>query len=1178
MNLPKFALEHKPIVFGFALVLIAWGMSVFLDAPRREDPEFTIREALVITDWPGATAQQVEELVTDKVEKAAANIKRVRRVQSWSSVGRSVVQVSAVDEVTAIQEVWTKLRAEMQLLEPTLPEGALPPVVDDNFGDTAALILALYQDPEAAAKQRYAPRELEVFAKRLRDRLMDLRPSEPGPDGRPIPVTTEPAYVARLDLYGAQREVIYLETDAGVWSQLGLSADELQSLLAERNLIAPAGVFNTADYRVNTRLSGSFDAAREIEQVVVGRVAAGAESPGRQTLTELERDLQAGVGADTGRPSAFEVPVHLRDLRIRVQRGYADPPDSLVRFSDPHDSADAIVLSFTMKPGQNISWLGAAVDRLLAEANATFLPPDIQVVKVSDPPSFVQQKVSDVVSNLLQAIGLVLLILGMLAGLRVALVTAAAIPLIMLSALALMRLWDIQIEQISLAALIVALGLLVDNAIVTSENTTRFLNAGMPRAQAVVEGCNQVGGSLLWSSLTTIGVFIPMAFALPGDLGEYVFSLPVVVTLTLLVSWLCAMTVTPILNFYLLAPSDGRLPIVALFAALKQRLGGSRGIEPVPHMAAAAQPPQDGSFKHVLRFVIAARIPAIGIAFALLAAALLLPVKPSFFPFSDRNQFVVDIWLPETAPIYRTDETTKQVEALVRRLSRTTWQDGTWKPLIDNDGQATERLHNMVAYVGAGGPRFYVGLNPGPSAPHYANILINANDREQVQSYVADIRRAAWAGIGEPGKADYLPPVAGARVVPKQLVMGTPVSSPIEYRLTGPRLANEQVLRHYGEQIKDVLRDGGLVWDVHDSWGALGLQFDVDLKADRANMAGVTNDTVADTLNAYYSGRYLTTFREGDRQLPVMLRLPPEQRRSLHSVQGAFVEGYTGKVPLDAVADFGLSRAPVQITRYQRERSLRVQARPEPGLLARDILAQLQPKIDAIAAQLPPGYRIVDGGIQEEAARGERANSVALGIGIVLVVFCLLLQYNSAVKPLLILLTVPLSIIGAMLGLWLRGIPLGFMETLGFLALFGTVLNAAILMIDFTEQLIKERLAKGERLAPPGERGYCGLTRDAFRDCLAEAGHARMMPIFMTTATTVAGLMSLMFGGGPLFMGLATAFAVGLIVGSAITLLVLPALIALFVENFGYPLVDPATVQRRKLPESTDPPTTMQVA
>ncbi|MDH3599189.1 MAG: efflux RND transporter permease subunit, partial [Candidatus Tectomicrobia bacterium] len=833
---------------------------------------------------------------------------------------------------------------------------------------------------------------------------------------------------------------------------------------------------------------------------------------------------------------------------------YVDPPISRVRFGDTAGSHDAIVLSFTMKPGQNITWLGEAVVRLLATANDTFLPPDVHVQKVSNPPLFVQKKVDDVVSNLMQAIVLVLLILGLMAGLRVAIVTAISIPLIVLSALALMRIWDIQIEQISLAALIVALGLLVDNSIVTSENTTRFLNQGMPQDEAVIEGCSSVSSSLLWSSFTTIGVFIPMAFVLPGDLGEYIFSLPAVVTLTLLVSWLCAMTLTPILNYYILAPSDGQLPIVKLVQGLLRRLGMRRHTA-VPE--AHSEPTgKEGGYMTLCRWAIRMRFATIGVAFALLAAALMLPVQSSFFPFSDRNQFVVDVWLPETAPIYHTDHLTQQAEQMVRQLSDTTWKDGQWVPITDEKGQRIHRLDNMVTYVGAGGPRFYVGLNPEADAPNYANIVINTTNRDNVSQYVEDIRRAAWTGIGQAGEDGYVSPIAGARIVPHQLVMGTPVSSPIQYRLTGPRLANENILRHHGERLQDILRDSGLVWDVHDSWGARGLQLDVNLQPDEANMAGVTNDTVAHTLNTYYSGLYLTTFREGSHQIPVMLRLPPEQRRSLQSVQAAYVEGYTGKVPLDSVADFGLAHAPVKITRYQRERSQWIQARPKPGLLARDILGQLKPQVDAIVAELPPGYRIENGGIEEEAVRGERANSVALGVGIALVIFCLLLQYNSSVKPLLILLTVPLSVIGGMLGLWIRDIPMGFMETLGFLALFGTVLNAAILMIDFVEQLIQERLARRDGIAPAGERSYCGLTREAFRACLAEAGQARMMPICMTTATTVAGLMSLMFGGGPLFMGLATVFAVGLIVGSAITLFVLPALIAVFVENFQYALVE----------------------
>ena len=1136
MNLPKFALQHKPIVLGIALLLFCAGLYTFFNAPRREDPEFQIREAIVVTEWPGASVRQVEELITDKVEKAAANIKQVRRVQSRSYFGRSVVQVSTLNDLDEVAPVWTKLRAEMKLLEPELPETAMPPQVDDNFGDTAALILAIYQDPEKAATQPYTLRQMEIFAQRLRDRLMDLRPMVERSDGRMVPITTDPAYVARLDIYGVQPEVIYLETDAGLWSQLQIKSELLQRILSERNVIAPAGILNTKKYRINAGISGNFDAVREINSVVVDRIAEQDEAIGD---TRVSRRT----------PAAFDLPVNLKDLNIVVKRDYQDPPASIVRYGDPQRSVPAIVLSFSMKPGQNISWLGASVDWLLASANETFLPPDIVVTKVSDPPLFVEKKISAVVGNLVSAVVQVLIILGLLAGWRVAVVTACSIPLIMLTAMALMRIWNVEIEQISLAALIVSLGLLVDNAIVTCENSTRFLSQGMSREEAVTEGCNSVGQSLLWSSFTTIGVFIPMAFALPGDMGEYIFSLPVVVTLTLLVSWLCAMTVTPILNYYVLKPTAG-LPIVLLFKWIAGKLG-IKAARP----ATAADDRKESLFTTLSRLAIRFRIATIIVPFALLFAALMLPVPSSFFPDSDRPQFVVDIWLPETASIHRTDDATRQVETLVRRLSRVTWQDGAWVGTVDEQGNPFERLDNMVTYVGAGGPRFYAGLDPKPDAPHSALLAINATDPEGVYDFIADIRRAAWAGIGTPGESDYLPPVVGARVVPSALVLGTPVPSPIQYRLSGPRLADETVLRHIGLKLTNALKDSGMAWDVHDSWGVYGLQLDINVNAVDANLAGITNNTIAHTLNTYFSGLHLTRYREGDREIPVILRLPKDQRQSLETVYAAFVEGYDRKVPLDAIAKFEVRHEPTLLTRYQRERSIWIQARPEPGIQAREVIAALEPKVREIEKEMPAGYHIQNGGIDEEAVRGERANNVALGIGMALVILCLVVQYNSAVKPLLILLTVPLSVIGGMLGLWLRGIPLGFMETLGFLALFGTVLNAAILLIDYTQQLITEKLTTGEGLAAEGERAYCGLTREAFRATLTQATQARLLPIFMTTATTVAGLTSLMFGGGPLFKGLATVFAVGLIAGSAITLFVLPALMALFVENFRFPLV-----------------------
>ena len=1148
MNIPRFALNKSPIVLAVTLILVVWGVYVFLTAPRREDPEFIIRDAVINTAWPGATAEKVEKLVTDKIEKTAANVKWIKRTKSTSYVGRSVVEIRALDEITDVDKVWTKVRAELKLLEPQLPEGSRSPELDDNFGDTAALVLAIFQDPAAARKRKYTSRQLEIFAKRLRDRLMDLRPQLEGPDGRTVPDSTEPAYVARLDFYGIQPEVIYLEADIGQWGKLGLTTADLQQALAQRNIIAPGGVLETENSRVNARLTGDFNATRELNQVVVDRVATGAEAPTRQTLPEFMRQLSAGEEMGSDRPPSFEVPVYLADLDIQVIRGYLDPPTSITRFGDAESSVESIFLSFTLKSGQNITELGDVVDRLLATANETFLPPDIRVQKISNPPAAVSNKIDEVVSNLVDAVLIVLLVLLVMAGWRVATVTAASIPIVMLASIGLMRIWGVEIEQISLAALIVALGLLVDNATVVCNNTNRYLDMGLPREQAVIEGPSQVSTSLLMSTLTTVSVFIPMTFALTGGTKEYVYSLPVVVSLTLLISWISGLTVTTVMNRYLLVPTSGQPPFAVIFDWIRKRLPGKK-----EKAAASGSGDKPHWYVRLCGIAIQNKFITIGVAFGLLFGSFLLPVKSSFFPNADRPQFVIDIVLPDGSPLHRTDEVVKRVEKIVRRLGTATWDGDQLVAFSADKNSPGSRLDNMAIYVGAGGPRFYTGLDPKANASNYAIIWVNTTDATQNLPYIADIRRAAWQGIGKPGTEDYIPPVAGARIIPKPLVLGTPVSSPIEYRILGPRLANETVLRKTSEKLKAALRDGGLVWDIHDSWGQLGDQLDVDILPTAANMAGVTNATVARTLETYYSGYHLTTYREGDHQVPIMLRLPPQQRRSLASLRTADVEGYAGKVPLDSVADLQIKRRPNKITRFQRERMIAVLARPESGVLASEVLEQARDQVDELAAQLPPGYRIEDGGIQEEAARGERQNAASLGIGAALILLCLIVQYNSWVKPLMIILTVPLAIIGGLLGLWIRQIPMGFMETLGFLALFGTVLNAAILMIDFAEGLITEKLAAGDGVAPPGEKSYSGLTREAFRQCLTDTGRIRMMPILMTTLTTVGGLITLMFAG-PLFKGLATVFAVGLTLGTAITLFVLPAIMAMMVENFGMKL------------------------
>ncbi len=867
---------------------------------------------------------------------------------------------------------------------------------------------------------------------------------------------------------------------------------------------------------------------------MVDRVMSDQQNRKLSGMEGFVAGAAASDDADLPMPAALMqgVPVYLKDLGLNVVRSYRDPPTSLTRFADKERSYDCVVVSFTMKDGVNIGALSSAVDALLEEAPNSFLAPDILVAKPGNQPLAVQKKVDEVISNVVSSIVIVVLVLVVMAGLRTALIATIAIPAIMLIALGLMRFWGVAIEQMSLAALIVALGILVDNTIQVCDNIQKFIDQGKKPFEAAIQGTKEIALPLMIATGTIIVAFLPMTFALEGSMREYIFSLPVVVPLAVGAGWVFAMTVTTMLAVKLLKPKK------------KKVASGS---------AAGGKP----FFQKLCSLSIRQKWVTLGVAYGLLVAAVLLPVPGSFFPLSDRNQFIVDVYLPESAPIHQTSDVAARVERLIQALNEKAYVDGQWVELEEQAG----RLTTMCAFVGSGGPFLYPGLYPKPDGSNYAGIWVNTVNGDQVTSFMADIRQASTAGLGEPGTDGYLPPIAGARVVPHNLVLGTPVISPIDVRILGPRLGSEDVLRRYAARVKEALRNTGMAWDVHDSWGEYGRQLDVTLDEDRANLAGVTNASVLMSMNAYYSGHYLTAFRDGDRQIPVMLRLSPSERQSLDGMAALHVEGISGKVPLSSVAEVSQSWKPAKINRYQRERNMSVRGRPEAGFLYSQVLEAAAEDLDAIAAELPPGYRIEQGGVKEEADKGGRMNGNALMIGGILIFVLLVIQFNSLVKPLMILLTLPLAAGGGMFGLYLMGLPLGFMEVIGFIALFGIVLSASILLIEFSEILIKRKLAAGEGLAASGEKSYCGLRREVFRDCLAAATQQRLKPILMTTLTTVGGLVSLMFAGGPLFKGLATAIVIGLSLGTFFTLFVLPAIVAIFVENFGLNIAATAPVQ-----------------
>jgi multidrug efflux pump subunit AcrB len=402
--------------------------------------------------------------------------------------------------------------------------------------------------------------------------------------------------------------------------------------------------------------------------------------------------------------------------------------------------------------------------------------------------------------------------------------------------------------------------------------------------------------------------------------------------------------------------------------------------------------------------------------------------------------------------------------------------------------------------------------------------------------------------------------VAGARVVPKKLSLGPPIDAPLAVRVYGtgfsePGFVDESSLRVQAKRVKDLFAAMDGVWDVHDTWGNLGYELEVNIDEERANLAGITNAAVARTLNAYFSGHFLTVFREGDRQIPVYFRLPRQERETLKDARDIFVEGLAGKVPLDSVAAARPARETTKIERRHNNRMIEVRAQVAAGVLANSKLSEALPGIRDIEASLPPGMSLEIAGEHEKTVESAGQMSVALSVAVVLIVLVLIVQYNSFVKPLVILMTVPMGAIGGLFGLWVTGNSLGFMPMLGLVSLAGIVVNSGILYIEFADGLIREKLERRDGMAGPGEKSFNGLKREAFYQCLVQAGKQRMLPIFLTVSTTVGGLLPLAFFGGPMWEGMAFLMIFGLIVATALTLLVLPNIYAAFVEYFGVRLV-----------------------
>lgn len=1058
MNVPQFAMERRVITLSIMTVLMIWGIAVYFTISRREDPEIVIRVSQLVTVWPGAEVSKIEQLVTRPLEMAIKEISEVDEIESQSRVGLSSILIRLLPDVTDTDLVWTKVRAKIQRVQPTLPDGCLTPNLNTDFGDVSVMLLAMYQTPlpgKTTISHPYTMRQMDDFLKEVEDQIQEIK------------------MIGKIEKYGLQKEVIYIEADAREWGQLAINARALSQILQNRNIVAPGGVISTPNIDYTLNPSGEFLSTDQIESVLV--------------------DAKNGA------------PVRLAELNFNISRRYEEPPSSYARYCSPNYSGEdhrcpCVILCFSMRSGYNVVKLGDEVQKKIRQISSHLLPPDLHLEVVSNIPDRVSESVAEFVENLWEAMLLVILVALVMIGWRGALIMATAIPICIVTAIGTMSLFHIDLEQCSIAALIIALGMLVDNAVVVSDNVIRLINLGVPKKEACWRGANELFVAILNSTLTTVAAFLPMLL-IPGDTGRYIRSLPIVVSSTLVISLFVAMTITPMMC-YVLLPERRKEESNAAANETNKANTNSPNDEEFPREPISTG--ILGVYGRMMNWSLNHKFIVVLLAIVLLFASFsLLPVVgTAFFPRGLRNQFLIEVDLPAGSSIAHTDRIVYEIEKTLMQCSP-----------VQRKGKTIQRFQNSVAYIGMSGPRFFLSIEQQPPKPYFAQLMVNTTSKRETDQFIEDIRQE-------------LNKISGARIIIRPLAMGPPVHNPVAIRVKG---TDPQVLLALAQRMEKYMEQVPGTTQVHHSWGTQSYQLTVDVDENAAHLAGVSNLGIANTLYGYFSGIPLTTYREGRHQISVMLRVKPEQRNSLDYLDYLYIEGLKGKVPLNAVAKVTPDWQISLIQRRNLIRTIEICSFVKPGFLTNNVSKQAMALLQK-EVPLPPGYSYEVGGESEKTEESQGDLIVALEIALVLIALPLIFQFNSLWKTAVIFVSMPLALVGVFPALLVSGWPLGFMPILGIVSLCGVVVNNAILLLDF--------------LDAAREKGI------SLHTALICCGQIRMRPIFITSLTTAGGFVPLALYGGPLWEGMAYVMIFGLILSTALTLVIIPIVYKIFASLF----------------------------
>ncbi|MGY6087401.1 efflux RND transporter permease subunit [Stenotrophomonas sp. SM006] len=1037
-NLSEWALANRPLVLFAMLAFALIGAWSYKHLGQSEDPPFTFKAMVVRTLWPGATAEQVSRQVTEPIEKALMNTGEYEFIRSYSRPGESQVIFMARDSLRSrqIPDLWYQVRKRVGDIRATLPREIVGPFFNDEFGDTYGNIYALTGKGFDYAVMRDYADRIQLELQRVPD-------------------------VGKIDLVGLQDEKVWIELSNTRLATLGVSMQQVQQALADQNAVTGTSFFETATDRVQLRVTGQFN---DIDAIRQFPIRAGDRT------------------------------VHLGDI-AEVKRGFADPASPKMRFM----GEEAIGLAVAMKDGGDILKLGANLDAEFERLQKT-LPAGMQLRKVSDQPQSVEESVGEFVQVLTEAVVIVLLVSFFSLGLRTGLVVGVTIPLVLAMTFFVMHYFDIGLHKISLGALVLALGLLVDDAIIAVEMMATKMEQGYDRLRAASFAWESTAFPMLTGTLITAAGFLPIATA-ASSTGEYTRSLFQVVTIALVVSWIAAVLFIPYLGDKMLPDLFNPQPpkpgsVSARWLAKRQQWA-----DRYPALANLIAPPQHGhdhdpyqrpfyrSFRRFLDGCLRHRWWVIAATIALFVFSLMMFrfVPQQFFPDSTRPELMVDIELAEGASLRSTQAQAEKLEKL----------------LSNRDGIA-----NYVSYVGTGSPRFYLPLDQQLPATNFAQFVVLAKDiksRESTRDWLLH---------------EVIPKFPDVQMRVTRLENGPPVGYPVQMRISGEHIEKVQAI---ARQVEAKVRENPHVMNVNLDWSEPSKVVRLVIDQERARALGVSSAQVSQFLSSSLAGQSVSVYREGNRQIEMLLRGPADERNQLELLSSlSMPTANGGSITLSQVATMEYGFEDGIIWHRNRLPTVTVRADISDGMQPLDVVHQILPTLDGIRAELPNGYLLETGGTVEDSARGQNSIKAGMPLFLVVVATLLMLQLRSFSRAAMVLVTAPLGIIGATLFLLLFRAPFGFVALLGTIALAGMIMRNSVILIDQIQQDI-----------------------DAGHDrwhSIIDATVRRFRPIVLTALAAVLAMIPL--SRSAFYGSMAISIMGGLIVGTVLTLVFLPALYA----------------------------------